>query len=146
MQFSSRLTVATHILLYIAEYEKEEKITSTVLADTTNVNPVNIRKTLALLKQAGMIDIKSGVGGAYLIKKTEEIMLSDIFDAVEDPDAELFHFHDNPNTNCPVGRSIKSVLDTRLERLKQTMKDEMKDRTLADMFYDMQKEIGRHGG
>lgn len=39
-----------------------------MLADTTGVNAVNIRKTLQLLKKAGFIEIRRGVGGACLKK------------------------------------------------------------------------------
>ena len=112
MQFSSRVMTASHILLYLAEYETEEKITSNVLADTTGVNPVNIRKILAKLKAAGLVEIKSGIGGAYLSKSMEEITLADIYDAVEEKE-ELFPMHEHPNVHCPVGASIRGVMESR---------------------------------
>lgn len=68
MQFSSRFTLAVHILLYIMEYENEEKITSEVLSDTTGVNSVNIRKLLAQLKTGKLINTKAGVGGHIFVK------------------------------------------------------------------------------
>lgn len=43
MQFSSRLTIAAHIMLCIAAFEKKEKLTSNFLAGSINVNPVIIR-------------------------------------------------------------------------------------------------------
>lgn len=123
MKFSSRMSVAIHILLYLEEYEKE--VTSEVLADTTGVNAVNIRKTLQLLKKADFIEIRRGVGGACLKRAPETITVRDIFEAVEDSDEELFHMHEHPNTNCPVGGAIKGLLDGHLEAWKTMLLCEM---------------------
>ncbi|MDD6945709.1 MAG: transcriptional regulator, partial [Ruminococcus callidus] len=40
MQFSSRLTIATHILLCIEIFKDDYKITSNFLAGSIHVNPV----------------------------------------------------------------------------------------------------------
>ena len=49
MQFSSRFTIATHILLCVAMFENEQKVTSNFLAGSINVNPVIIRNILGSL-------------------------------------------------------------------------------------------------
>ena len=144
MKFSSRMSVAIHILLYLEEYEKEEKVTSEVLADTTGVNAVNIRKTLQLLKKADFIEIRRGVGGACLKRGPKTITVRDIFEAVEDSDEELFHMHEHPNTNCPVGGAIKGVLDGHLEAWKTMLLREMQKVTLKDLFLEMQDEIQKN--
>ncbi len=142
MQFSSRVMVASHILLYIAEYEDEERITSKVLADTTGVNPVNIRKILSKLKRSGMVEVKAGVGGAYLSKTLEEISLADIYVAVEDKEA-LFPMHEHPNVHCPVGASIQSVMERREKILETTLYETMSKMKLSDMYQDMKNEIDK---
>lgn len=144
LKFSSRMTVAIHILLYLAEYEKEEKVTSEVLADTTGVNAVNIRKTLQLLKKAGFIEIRRGAGGACLKKDPGDITVRDIFEAVEDSTEDLFHMHEHPNTNCPVGKSIKGVLDRHLDAWKQLLLQQMQGVTLKELFLEMQDEMKKH--
>lgn len=138
------MSVAIHILLYLEEYEKEEKVTSEVLADTTGVNAVNIRKTLQLLKKADFIEIRRGVGGAFLKRGPETITVRDIFEAVEDSDEELFHMHEHPNTNCPVGGAIKGVLDGHLDSWKTMLLREMQKITLKDLFLEMQDEIQKN--
>lgn len=102
MQFSSRLPIAVHILLAINEFEGKEKTTSVFLAGAVNVNPVIIRNTLGQLKATGLVSVKAGEGGSSLAKEPKDITLSDIFDAVE-KEEELFHFHEKPNPDCPVG-------------------------------------------
>ena len=66
----------------------------------------------------------------------------DIYNAVECVDnGELFHFHENPNPNCPVGRNIHNALDEKLERVQRAMEKEMKNITLAEIISDTQKFI-----
>lgn len=136
MQFSSRLPVAVHILLAIVEFEGKEKTTSTFLAGSVNVNPVIIRNTLGQLKSAGLVTVKAGEGGASLAKAPKDITLMDIFDAVEKEEA-LFHFHESPNPECPVGRNIHAVLDNRLFAIQESMQKKMVSITLQDLIDDM---------
>ena len=137
MQFSSRLPVAVHILLAIVEFEGKEKTTSTFLAGSVNVNPVIIRNTLGQLKAAGFVTVKAGEGGASLAKEPKDITLLDIFDAVEKEEA-LFHFHENPNEKCPVGRNIHNVLDDKLQRVQAAMERELQSITLEDVKKDLE--------
>ena len=136
MQFSSRLPIAVHILLAIVEFEGKEKTTSTFLAGSVNVNPVIIRNTLGQLKAAGLVTVKAGEGGASLAKKPEDITLADIFDVVEKEEA-LFHFHENPNPECPVGKNVHAVLDNKLFAIREAMREKMESITLQDLIDDM---------
>ena len=122
MQISSRFTIAVHILICIETFKEDYKITSDFLASSVNVNPVVIRRLLQQLKKAGIINVKRGSGGAYVEKPLDEITLLDVYNAVECIDnGNLFHFHENPNSRCPVGRNIHSVLDRRLDSIQQAM-------------------------
>lgn len=136
MQFSSRLPIAVHILLAIVEFEGKEKTTSVFLAGSVNVNPVIIRNTLGQLKAAGLITVKAGEGGSALAKEPKDITLMDIFKAVE-KEEELFHFHENPNPECPVGKNVHAVLDNRLLAIQEAMKQQMISVTLQDLIDDM---------
>lgn len=136
MQFSSRLPIAVHILLAIVEFEGKEKTTSTFLAGSVNVNPVIIRNTLGQLKAAGLVTVKAGEGGASLAKEPKDITLMDVFDAVE-KEAALFHFHENPNPECPVGKNVHTVLDNKLFAIQEAMRKKMDSITLQDLIDDM---------
>lgn len=136
MQFSSRLPIAVHILLAIVEFEGKEKTTSTFLAGSVNVNPVIIRNTLGQLKAAGLVTVKTGEGGASLAKEPKDITLMDIFDAVEKEEA-LFHFHENPNPECPVGKNVHIVLDNKLSAIQDAMRKKMDSITLQDLIDEM---------
>lgn len=136
MQFSSRLPIAVHILLAIVEFEGKAKTTSTFLAGSVNVNPVIIRNTLGQLKAAGLVTVKAGEGGASLAKEPADITLMDIFNAVEKEET-LFHFHENPNPECPVGKNVHAVLDNKLFAIQEAMREKMESITLQDLIDDM---------
>ncbi|SCH33450.1 Putative HTH-type transcriptional regulator ywnA [uncultured Ruminococcus sp.] len=142
MQFSSRLPVAVHILLAIVEFEGKEKTTSTFLAGSVNVNPVIIRNTLGQLKTAGLVTVKAGEGGASLAKNPKDITLMDIFNAVEKKEV-LFHFHENPNPECPVGKNVHAVLDHRLFSIQEAMRKQMESITLQDLIDDMDSMLAQ---
>lgn len=142
MQISSRFTIAVHILACIDTFKKDYKLTSDFLAGSVNVNPVVIRRILQQLKAANLITVSRGSGGASIAKPLNEITLLDIYNAVECVDnGELFHFHENPNTACPVGRNIHNSLDEKLHRIQKAMEDEMRKITIAEIVKDTQAYI-----
>ncbi len=146
MQISSRLTIAVHMLAAINHFEKDFKITSDFLASSIQVNPVIIRRTMQQLKAAKMIDVKRGHGGMSISKPLEDITLYDIYYAVESVDNEqLFHFHENPNRMCPVGRNIHIGLDDKLERAQLALENELRKTTLADIVNDTEAAIAAEG-
>ena len=142
MQISSRFTIAIHIFTCIEALKDEYKMTSDFLALSINVNPVIIRRLLGQLREAGLINVQRGSGGASLAKPADEITLLDIYNAVECVDQEgLFHFHDNPNQKCPVGRNIHSALDGRLNQIQTAMEKEMQSITIAEIIEDTKNKI-----
>lgn len=123
-------------------FGNEYKVTSDFLAGSTNVNPVIIRKILGQLKSAGLINVARGTGGTTAAKPLEEITFLDVYRAVEcAPDGELFHFHENPNAGCPVGRNIHHILDGKLLRVQNAMEQELASITLADVKRDTEKYL-----
>lgn len=137
MQISSRFTIAVHIFACIDTFEKDYKITSDLLASSVNVNPVIIRKILSSLKKSHLLNIQRGTGGTSIAKPLDKITLYDIYQSVECiENNELFHFHENPNVNCPVGKNIHNILDDKLARVQKAMEDELSSITLKDIIDD----------
>ena len=52
--------------------------------------------------------------------------------------------HEHPNTNCPVGKSIKGVLDSPFTAWKQLLLQQMQEVTLENLFIEMQDEMKKH--
>lgn len=142
MQISSRFTLAVHIFACIDVFKDDYKVTSDFLAGSTNVNPVIVRKILGQLKAAGLVEVARGSGGASIPKPLKEISFLDIYNAVECiENGELFHFHENPNTDCPVGRNIHMVLDDKLMWVQKAMEAELSSITLEDIMQETRKLI-----
>ena len=142
MQISSRFTLAIHILACIDTFKDDYKVTSDFLAGSTNVNPVIVRKILGQLKAAGLVEVARGSGGASIPKPLEEITFLDIYKAVECVECgELFHFHENPNPDCPVGKNIHNVLDDKLERVQIALEKELAAITLEDVKKDIKEYL-----
>ena len=137
MRTSSRFTIAVHILLAIAYFDGREKTTSDFLAASAGVNPVVIRRELGKLKQAGLVTVEAGVGGAALARDPAAITLLDVLDAVEDQQAPLFGFHERPNPACPVGGSMHRVLDKRLDKACDALRASLRASTLADLLAEL---------
>lgn len=140
MQFSSRFTIAVHILLCIGIFQDTDKVTSKFLAGSIHVNPVIIRNILGQLSSAGIVAVKAGVGGASLAKQPDEITMLDIFQAVEKEES-LFHFHEDPNPACPVGRNVHAVIDGKLDRVQSAMESEMSKVTLRQLIGETRERI-----
>lgn len=83
-----------------------------------------------------------GSGGTTVAKPLSEITFLDIYRAVECiENGELFHFHENPNADCPVGRNIHRILDDKLERVQTAMERELASITLEDVRRDTENYI-----
>ena len=142
MQITSKFTVAVHILTCIDIFGGQMRVTSDFLSGSTGVNAVIVRNVLGQLRMAGIVETRQGSGGAHLAKALDEITLYDIYKAVDCVDDEgLFHFHENPNADCPVGRNIHKAMDRRLEAVQAALENELKSTTLAQVVSDTRKLI-----
>ena len=113
------------------------KCTLVTLLSTTSKS-IEREHTLQQLKAAGIIEVSRGTGGVTITRPLDEITFLDIYKAVEcAPDEQLFHFHENPNQQCPVGKNIHRVLDDRLLQVQKAMEDKLAQMTLADVKNDV---------
>ena len=141
MQISSRFTMAIHMFACIDIFS-DQKMTSDFMAASIGTNPVIIRKLLQQLKAAGLIEGSRGTGGVTITRPLDEITFLDVYKAVEcAPDEQLFHFHEKPNQQCPVGKNIHNVLDGRLHQVQKAMEDKLAEMTLADVKDDVKTYI-----
>jgi len=142
MKISSRFTVAVHILSLVT-IENSALCTSEWIAGSVNTNPVVIRRVMGKLKNAGLIQVRRGTGGASLRKPLNEITLLDVYRAVEVvEEGELFQFHEKPNPNCPVGANIQAVLELILNRAQEAMEKILGEVTMEELVTVLSKKIG----
>ncbi|MCR4673005.1 MAG: Rrf2 family transcriptional regulator [Lachnospiraceae bacterium] len=143
MRISAKCSVAIHCLLLISEYGGRLKITSALAAESTGVNPAEIRALMNLMKKAGLIDVKRGVGGAYLMRSTEEITVWDIYQAVDPYGLEkIMGIHPNPSDTCPIGKRIERVLEPSYTKIEESVMLSMQQLRLSD-FVETFREMRR---
>lgn len=142
MQITSKFTIAVHIITAIDYFKDSEKVTSSFLAGSVGANPVIVRNVMGNLKESGIIDISQGKSGITLAKELDEITFFDVYKAVDCVNDEgLFHFHENPNMDCPVGRNIHKALDEELLNIQSAMENQMKSITIAEVVKRTRREI-----
>ena len=143
MQIGSKFTIGVHIITAIDYFKDMDRVNSEFLAGSIGVNPVIVRTVISQLREAGIVQTQRGSSGAELTKKLDEITLYDIYKAVGSVDTEegLFHLHEQPNPDCPVGRNIHRVLDQRLIDVQRAMEEKLRSTTLADIVKDTKTAI-----
>ena len=143
MQIGSKFTIGVHILTAIDYFKDMDRVNSEFLAGSTGVNPVIVRTVISQLREAGLVQTQRGSSGAELAKPLHEITLYDVYRAVGSVDGEegLFHFHEHPNPDCPVGRNIHKVLDQHLMDAQKAMEERLKTTTLAHITEDTKQAV-----
>jgi Rrf2 family protein len=138
MSANSRLTVATHILAWmaLAARDNPDPVTSDRIAASVNTNPVVIRRTLGLLAKGGLVESYRGVNSGWrLTRSADAISLLEVFDALEE--GAHFALHSSkPSQACPIGRGIGSTLsyiyDSIDEGVRKTLAATTIEAVLAD--------------
>ncbi len=140
MQMTSRFTIAAHMVSAVDYLGDEMTVTSNLLAGSIGANPVIVRSVMSKLKEAGILHSSQGKSGITLARPLEDISFYDIYKAVDCvDDSGLFHFHEQPNPNCSVGRNIHTALDGRLQDVQDAMEQKMKSITMAEVVADIRK-------
>lgn len=147
MQISSRFTMALHVFCCIDVFGPTTKVTSELLAGSIGTNPVVVRRLLGQLREAGLVTVTRGSGGCQAARPLDQITLLDVYRAVEPvEEGELFHVHESPNPECPVGRNIEGLLAGRLEAAQRAMEQELAAHTLAELHDDLECMLAREAG
>ncbi|WP_240422017.1 Rrf2 family transcriptional regulator [Paenibacillus periandrae] len=133
MQISTRFSIAVHTLTLIAASPNE--CTGDFIAGSVNTNPVVIRRIMGMLKKAGLVDVRPGVGGASLLKDADQITLLDVYRAVNATEEnQLFRIHEAPNIACTVGRNIEKVLQVELKDAQSVMEQRLAQTTIDQLI------------
>lgn len=135
----TKFSVAVHILILISE--AAEPMNSEQMAKSVGTNPSYIRKLLALLKGAGLIERLPGYSGYRLQVPKEELTLLQVFRAVSGEESpHLLDMHQNPSDKCIVGRQIRPVLSEMFGEVERAFAAALKAKTLASCIGAMDWE------
>lgn len=142
---NSRLTVASHVLGMIAFCEREDGrgITSDELAESVGTNAVVIRRVLAQLKHAGLIDSRRGAGGgSVLARPAGEITLRMVHEAVHDEQCELIGRHaGDVSAVCPVAPVIAEYLEEIYREAEEALRQTLAQVTIEELSHDVMRRV-----
>ena len=136
----TKFSVAVHVLILISE--SPPPINSDQMAESVGTNASYVRKILALLKKAGIVDGHRGIGGCTMLIPSEQLTLLQIYQAVmEQPKSHLLDIHQNPNDRCVVGRHIRSVLTDMFGEVEYAFAHSLAEKTLADCIAEIRNKM-----
>ena len=136
----TKFSVAVHVLILVSE--SPTPINSDQMAMSIGTNASYVRKILALLKKAGIVDGHRGISGYTLMITPEQLTLLQIYQAVmEEPKPHLLDIHQNPSDRCIVGRHIRPVLSGMFAGLEDAFANALAEKTLADCIAGIQNRM-----
>jgi Rrf2 family protein len=132
MAINTQFPIAVHLMAALG-YRSGRDTTSAQLATSVNTSPSFVRRTLAKLSRAGLVETATGKAGAcWLAKDAKNISLLDIYRAVDAPKAFSIH-HYTEQKACPVSCHIKEALDKALAKTQKAMERSLDDITLEQI-------------
>lgn len=138
MSANSRFTVAVHILSWMAlvARTRTDPVTSERIALSVNTNPVVIRRTLGLMRKAGLVRSHRGANAGWtLARSAQAITLSDVLAALGEGGPFALH-HSTPNAACPIGRGIQPALGRVYDTLDALIEHHLAQTTLEQLLVD----------
>src|SRR5258706_16099168 len=134
-----QFSIAVHILASLACGCDQEGVTSSHLAESVNTSASFVRRTLAKLSKAGLIETATGKAGACrLARDAKDISLLDIYRAVDAPKAFSIHSY-AAQKPCLVSCNIKAALEKALAKTQKAMEAGLDDTNLAQILSDIKK-------
>jgi Rrf2 family protein len=135
-----QFSIAVHILASLACGCDQEGVTSGHLAESVNTSASFVRRTLAKLSKAGLIETATGKAGAcWLAKDAKDISLLDIYRAVDAPKAFFIHGY-SEQKQCYVSCHIKAALEKALAKTQKALETSLADISLAQIVSDVKKK------
>lgn len=136
MAANNQFSIAAHLMAGMGICTQTQR-TSTELAKSVNTSPSFIRRTLAKLSKAGLVETAKGKNGfCRLARDPSEISLLDIYQAIDAPKAFSIHHYEETKP-CAVSCNIKAALEKTLEHAQQGMERSLAEISLRDLIADI---------
>ncbi|WP_209327404.1 Rrf2 family transcriptional regulator [Pseudoalteromonas sp. PA2MD11] len=137
MRKDSRLSRVLHVLIHLDSYNPP--VTSETLANMLMTNPVVVRRTMALLRQAGYVSaIKGHNGGWLLATPLTDITLFDIHQALGEKNLFVIGLTDE-HSNCPIEHAVNSALQNAMDDAEALLFKRFAEVSLAELASQFKK-------
>lgn len=142
MKRDSRLSDTLHILLHMAD--SGGPMTSDALALMMRTNAVVVRRTMAGLREAGLVTSEKGPGGGWsLARDLSSMSLHDVYTALGEPVLVGFGRRaDNPD--CLVEKAVNEALEDAVSEAEAVLTARLRALRLSDLAEDFSKRLAQH--
>ncbi|MCD1633904.1 Rrf2 family transcriptional regulator [Martelella mediterranea] len=144
MRQDSRLPRVLHALLHLERMRTPA--TSELIARMLGTNASVVRRTMAGLRQAGIVVSVKGHGGGWsLARPLTEISLLDIYQALDAP--ALFAIGiDDGQTTCLLARAANDATANALLKAQQHFEAHLRSVSVADLALNFEQSRTGHKG
>ncbi|MFC5584832.1 Rrf2 family transcriptional regulator [Nitratireductor kimnyeongensis] len=137
MKRDSRLSSVLHALLHMAE--EDGPMTSDKLADCLRTNPVVVRRTMGLLREAKIVTSDRGPAGGWRIAvDLKTVTLRQLHAALGEP-AFFAIGNRNETPECVVEQAVNAALDDTFLKAEALLLERFSEITLADLAADFSR-------
>ncbi|MCL4067456.1 Rrf2 family transcriptional regulator [Pseudomonas sp. GX19020] len=134
MKRDSRLSSVLHALLHMAEHDGP--MTSEALGLCLGTNPVVVRRTMGLLREAGLVAAARGHAGGWRISADlRTVSLRQLHEALGEP-AIFAIGNRNETPDCLVEQAVNAALDHAFEEAEALLLKRFAAVSLADLAGD----------
>jgi Rrf2 family protein len=129
-----RFAISVHALALLAS--SRDPLTSEAIAMSVNTNPVVVRRTMASLREHGLVESKPGKNGGWrLLREPSQIHLCEVYRSLGQED--VLAIHPRPNKDCRIGGQIKDTLMVVFADAQVQMENTLDRYTIADVLNDV---------
>ena len=146
MKRDSRLSNILHALLHMAEHEQRcgRPMTSDMLATCLSTNPVVVRRTMAGLREQGLVMSGKGHGGGWrLARPLETVTLGQVHAALGEPGL-LPEAPPVEAEGCLIEAAVNDALSDTYAAARALLAARLDSITLADLAADFSRRMAEH--
>ncbi|MBB3228657.1 Rrf2 family protein [Luteibacter sp. Sphag1AF] len=132
MKRDTRLSGVLHALLHMAEHDRAP-MTSDMLAHCMSTNPAVVRRTMAGLREAGIVTSVKGHGGGWsLARDLSQVTLRDVYAALGMTTVFCIG-HRNGKPECLLEQVANEAMDDALARAESMLVGRLNEITVASL-------------
>lgn len=129
---TSEFGIAVHALVFL--YSQGETVTSEKLAQNICTNPARVRKVMAQLKRAGLVQTHEGaVGGYRFAADAHAVTLCDVAQAVDASFVSAAWHSGDVDKPCLVASGMGALMDEVYAGLDALCKERLRSVSIADL-------------
>lgn len=129
---NSDFVVAVHAMAFL--HHEGQTVSSEVLAENACTHPARVRRVMAKLRKAGLVETREGrTQGGYSYQKIKSVTLEDISEALEVSFCDFNWRSGDRRQECLVSSGMSDYIDMLHEKLDQRCKESLQSITVADV-------------